>query len=134
MAVTKTIYWMRKQTVEWRRKQNKTADRIFFLAVIMAACTIGFFFRVGHLGYTNFGLPRIDIIDLMLLVVFATAGALTIPEAFYYKKCKNEYQTAKKALVDRLIEAPCTCTAYCTCAQDFIEDTYKEYKINLYYY
>lgn len=134
MAVTKTIYWMRKQTVEWRRRQNKAADRIFVLSVIMAACVVGFFFRVGHLGYTSLGLPRVDALDLAILSIFFVAGLCTIPEAFYYKKCKNEYQTAKKALVDRLVTAPCTCGTYCTCAQDFIEDTYKRYRINLSYY
>lgn len=133
MAVTRSIYWIRKQTVEWRRRQNKAADRIFVAAVIMGICGIIFFFRAGHLGYTSFGLPKLDLIDSVLLTVFTAAALFTIPEAFYYKKCKTEYQTAKKALVDRLNTSPCTCSTYCTCAEDFIEDTLIHYKINLYY-
>lgn len=133
VAVTKTIYWMRSKAVQWRKRQIQIADTMFALALLMAACMLLLFLRIGHFGYTAFGLPRFDALDWILFIAGFVFGILTIYESYCYKKSRSEYQTVRKALVDRLAQSPCTCTTYCTCAEDFIDETYREYKINLYY-
>ncbi len=133
MAVTRSIYWMRNKTVQWRKRQLQTADRMFVMALAIAACVFVLLYRIGHLGYTVFGLPVFDGLDWFVFWASLVIGVLTVYESYYYKKSRSEYQTARQALVARLSKSPCTCTTYCTCADDFIEETYRDYKINLYY-